>query len=362
MHSCVRACRQLQTESVEYKKRAAKVLAAKEVTIGELTEKLQQLNSAEQSSASSAGGGNASSSVSIGDLIQLRQERDALREELDEAASTIEQLRANVADLESRAEEEAREMQSSLEEAEEQLGKERERTKALNHELSLLTQEVTQAKEERERANATLDKRSKEHAKEVEKLKRKLTLKSSTTDGQDEVENRLRQMTEHLLQKQTQVDALNSEIGALQLRLEAVLQQRADELQAMQQAGIPSHRVAQASSSSSSNTVQNERRLASMLDDEERGYDHDEGGPRMRALLTLAPNLSTSSSGVARMIVSSANWIDNVRYVCVLVRSSRRRTYPINHQRECASVPTTASRQHIHYDKVPQHAWACCCT
>jgi hypothetical protein len=31
-------------------------------------------------------------------------------------------------------------------------------------------------------------------------------------------------MTEHLLQKQTTVDALNSEIGALQLRLESVLQ------------------------------------------------------------------------------------------------------------------------------------------
>jgi uncharacterized coiled-coil DUF342 family protein len=70
---------------VEYKKRAAKVLQAKEVTIAELTDKLSN----SESTANPTG-------ISIAELIQVRQERDSLREDLDEASETIIQLRATI--------------------------------------------------------------------------------------------------------------------------------------------------------------------------------------------------------------------------------------------------------------------------
>jgi translation initiation factor 2B subunit (eIF-2B alpha/beta/delta family) len=83
--------------------------------------------------------------------------------------------------MEARSLEEVREMQASLEEADERLQKERERNAAMQHELLLLSQELVHAREEREKLNAHHDKQFKDQARELEKVKRKVCIATAMT-------------------------------------------------------------------------------------------------------------------------------------------------------------------------------------
>jgi len=119
------------------------------------------------------------------------------------------------------------------------------------------------------------------------KLKRQLTAKSLSSSSQEELENRLQAITEHLIQKQNHLETLASEKAYLQLQLEAALQNHTPK------------------------TVTDDRHSI-LIDDgsasKKRSKRKDDA--RLRPIASLVD--SNSNSAIGRRVVGAANFIDSV--------------------------------------------------
>ncbi|KAK5917307.1 hypothetical protein CgunFtcFv8_012209 [Champsocephalus gunnari] len=81
-------------------------------------------------------------------------------------------------------------------------------------------QELQYLEEEQHRAKATLQSRIKDREDDIQRLRNQLTNKALSSSSQTELENRLHQLTETLIQKQTMLEALGTEKSALVFQME----------------------------------------------------------------------------------------------------------------------------------------------
>ncbi|TRY86811.1 hypothetical protein DNTS_020531 [Danionella cerebrum] len=231
-------------ELQEYKNKASRILQSKEKLINSLKEGsgLEVLEG--------AGAGV--------EIEELRHEKDLQREEILKLQTQIQGLRSEIQDLESQALTESESWRDQLAEAQEQhfqqikakqeTEAELERTKQVHalvlkmgwncspFMLVMLVQELQYIEEEQHRTKIALQGRVKDREEEIQKLRNQLTNKALSNNSQAELEGRLHQLTETLIQKQTMLEALGTEKNSLVFQLER-LEQQLKSLQGGQNSG-----------------------------------------------------------------------------------------------------------------------------
>ncbi|XP_062851782.1 golgin subfamily A member 5 [Trichomycterus rosablanca] len=199
-------------ELQDYKNKASRILQSKEKLISSLKEgsALEALD---------AGG-----AVEV-ELEELRHEKELQREDIQKLQAQIQTLRSEIQDLENQAVVEAenwREQQVLLQEQNTQQSRAKQEVEA---ELERCKQELNYVEEEHHRTKSTLQSRIKDREDEIQKLRNQLTNKALSSSSQVELEGRLHQLTETLIQKQTMLEALSTEKNSLVFQLERLEQQ-----------------------------------------------------------------------------------------------------------------------------------------
>ncbi|XP_073689905.1 golgin subfamily A member 5 [Garra rufa] len=209
-------------ELQDYKNKASRILQSKEKLISSLKEGsgLEVLEG--------AGAGV--------ELEELRHEKELQREEIQKLQAQIQSLRTEIQDLETQALTETENWREQLAEVQEQHAQQIRAKQEIEAELERSKQELQYIEEENHRTKITLQGRVKDREDEIQKLRNQLTNKALSNSSQAELEGRLHQLTETLIQKQTMLEALGTEKNSLVFQLER-LEQQLKSLQGGQNSG-----------------------------------------------------------------------------------------------------------------------------
>ncbi|XP_045918259.1 golgin subfamily A member 5 [Micropterus dolomieu] len=211
LKSAKAAAETAKQELQDYKHKATRILQSKEKLISSLKEG-SGLDTLDGSGAMAL------------ELEDLRHEKELQREDIQKLQAQVHTLRTEIQDLENQALTEAetwREQQAQLEEQQALQNRAKQEVEA---EVERYKQELQYLEEEHHRAKTSLQSRIKDREDEIQKLRNQLTNKT-LSNSQTELENRLHQLTETLIQKQTMLEALGTEKSALVFQLERLEQQ-----------------------------------------------------------------------------------------------------------------------------------------
>ncbi|RLW10032.1 hypothetical protein DV515_00002018 [Chloebia gouldiae] len=199
-------------ELTDYKQKATRILQSKEKLINSLKE-------------GSGIEGLDSNTASTVELEELRHERDTQREEIQKLMGQIQQMRTELQDMETQQVSEAESVREQLQDLQEQISAHKMAKQEAEAELERQKQELHYTEEELYRTKNTLQSRIKDREEEIQKLRNQLTNKTLSSSSQTELENRLHQLTETLIQKQTMLESLSTEKNSLVYQLERLEQQ-----------------------------------------------------------------------------------------------------------------------------------------
>ncbi|KAG8430351.1 hypothetical protein GDO86_017936 [Hymenochirus boettgeri] len=202
----------LKQEMADYKQKATRILQSKEKLINSLKE-------------GSGIEGLDSHTANSMELEELRHERDMQREDIQKLMGQIQQLKAELQDVESQQMSEAESARDQHQDLQEQMAAQRRAKQELEAELERQKQEFQYLQEDLHRTKNTLQGRIRDREDEIQKLRNQLTNKTLSSSSQVELENRLHQLTETLIQKQTMLESLSTEKNSLVYQLERLEQQ-----------------------------------------------------------------------------------------------------------------------------------------
>ncbi|XP_060558224.1 golgin subfamily A member 5-like isoform X6 [Ruditapes philippinarum] len=201
-------------ELSEYKEKATRILQSKERLIASLRE--------------GSGASGEAAGVSSLEYDTVKQERDMFKEEIQQARMTVENLKVELADVESQMQQENDTAQDTIRSLEDNIGEEKQRREDSEQELLKQKRELQYAIEELHKQKTSFQSRMKDRESEIERLRNQLATKSMSSTSESELESRVRELTESLIQKQTMVEALSTEKNSLGLQLERLGQQYKD--------------------------------------------------------------------------------------------------------------------------------------
>ncbi|CAL8283776.1 unnamed protein product [Lota lota] len=199
-------------ELQDYKHKASRILQSKEKLISSLKE-------GSGLDAMDSGRGTAL------ELEEMRHEKELQREEVQRLQGQVHALRAEVQELESQAMSEVETWRQQQMELQDQQAMQIRAKQEAEAELDRHKQELQYLEEESHRTKASLQSRIKDREDEIQKLRNQLTNKALSSSSQTELESRLHQLTETLIQKQTMLEALGTEKSSLVFQLERLEQQ-----------------------------------------------------------------------------------------------------------------------------------------
>ncbi|XP_028706075.2 golgin subfamily A member 5 isoform X2 [Macaca mulatta] len=199
-------------ELIDYKQKATRILQSKEKLINSLKE-------------GSGFEGLDSSTANSMELEELRHEKEMQREEIQKLMGQIHQLRSELQDMEAQQVNEAESAREQLQDLHDQIAGQKASKQELETELERLKQEFHYIEEDLYRTKNTLQSKIKDREEEIQKLRNQLTNKTLSNSSQSELENRLHQLTETLIQKQTMLESLSTEKNSLVFQLERLEQQ-----------------------------------------------------------------------------------------------------------------------------------------
>ncbi|XP_051833311.1 golgin subfamily A member 5 [Antechinus flavipes] len=202
----------LKQELTDYKQKASRILQSKEKLISSLKE-------------GSGFEGLDSHTANTMELEDLRHEKEMQREEMQKLMGQLQQLRTELQDMESQQVSEAESSRERLQDLQEQIAEQKAARQEVEAELERQKQEFSYIEEELYRTKNTLQSRIKDREDEIQKLRNQLTNKTLSNSSQSELENRLHQLTETLIQKQTMLENLSTEKNSLVYQLERLEQQ-----------------------------------------------------------------------------------------------------------------------------------------
>lgn len=203
----------LKQEFDDYKLKATKTLQSKERLISTLKESAQPLESSDDPSG-------ANLSLKSIEIDELKLDRDALKDEVNSKNVTIELLRSEMIEIESQASLEIETLKEQMKVLEEQNEESKQTKYLLEQDLKNLRMQLDYAQDELYKQKSSLNTRIQERESEIERLRNQLTTKNLGTTTEKELENRLHLLTENLIQKQTLIEALQSEKHSIFLQLE----------------------------------------------------------------------------------------------------------------------------------------------
>ncbi|XP_064279606.1 golgin subfamily A member 5 isoform X2 [Passer domesticus] len=257
-------------ELTDYKQKATRILQSKEKLINSLKE-------------GSGIEGLDSNTASTVELEELRHERDTQREEIQKLMGQIQQMRTELQDMEAQQVSEAESVREQLQDMQEQISAHQMAKQEAEAELERQKQELHYTEEELYRTKNTLQSRIKDREEEIQKLRNQLTNKTLSSSSQTELENRLHQLTETLIQKQTMLESLSTEKNSLVYQLERLEQQ----LKAIQGTGANGPSINMA------------------------GIDGAEAGARLRSVPVLFGGAEGGAAGVYGRVRRAASTIDH---------------------------------------------------
>lgn len=199
-------------ELIDYKQKATRILQSKEKLI----------NSLKEGSSFEGLDSNAANSM---ELEELRHEKEMQREEIQKLMGQIHQLRSELQDMEAQQVSEAESAREQLQDLQDQIAGHKASKQELEAELDQQKQEFHYIEEDLYRTKNTLQSRIKDREEEIQKLRNQLTNKALSNSSQSELESRLHQLTETLIQKQTLLESLSTEKNSLVFQLERLEQQ-----------------------------------------------------------------------------------------------------------------------------------------
>ncbi|KAM6170881.1 golgin subfamily A member 5 isoform 2-T2 [Erethizon dorsatum] len=199
-------------ELTDYKQKATRILQSKEKLINSLKE-------------GSGFEGLDSNAVNSMELEELRHEKEMQREEIQKLMGQIHQLRSELQDMEAQQVSEAESAREQLQDLQDQIAGQKASKQELETELDRLKQEFHYVEDDLYRTKNTLQSRIKDREEEIQKLRNQLTNKTLSNSSQSELESRLHQLTETLIQKQTMLESLSTEKNSLVFQLERLEQQ-----------------------------------------------------------------------------------------------------------------------------------------
>ncbi|KAM4542578.1 golgin subfamily A member 5 [Odontesthes bonariensis] len=211
LRSAKAAAESAKQELQDYKHKASRILQSKEKLISSLKE------------GSGLDTGDGSGAMAL-ELEDLRHEKELQREEIQKLQGQVGTLRTEIQDLETQALAEAETWREQQVHIQEQQALQNRAKKELEAEVERYKQELQYLEDEQHRAKTTLQSRIKDREDEIQKLRNQLTNKTLSS-SQTELENRLHQLTETLIQKQTMLEALGTEKSSLVFQLERLEQQ-----------------------------------------------------------------------------------------------------------------------------------------
>ncbi|XP_053376970.1 golgin subfamily A member 5-like isoform X4 [Mercenaria mercenaria] len=201
-------------ELSEYKEKATRILQSKERLIASLRE--------------GSGASGEAAGVSSLEYDTVKQERDMFKEEIQQARMTVENLRVELADVESQMQQEDDTAKDTIRSLEDNVSEEKQRREDAEQELLKQKRELQYAIEELHKQKTSFQSRMKDRETEIDRLRSQLATKSMSSTTESELESRVRELTESLIQKQTMVEALSTEKNSLGLQLERLGQQYKD--------------------------------------------------------------------------------------------------------------------------------------
>lgn len=212
LKSAKAAAETAKLELQDYKNKASRILQSKEKLISSLKEG-SGLDTLDGSGATAL------------ELEDLRHEKEMQREDIQKLQGQVHTLRIEIQDLENQALADAETWREQQLQFEEQQALQNRAKQEVEAEVERYKQEVQYLEEEHHRAKTTLQSRIKDREDEIQKLRNQLTNKTLSSSSQTELENRLHQLTETLIQKQTMLEALGTEKSSLVFQLERLEQQ-----------------------------------------------------------------------------------------------------------------------------------------
>uniref|UniRef100_A0A673ZYH2 Golgin subfamily A member 5 n=1 Tax=Salmo trutta TaxID=8032 RepID=A0A673ZYH2_SALTR len=207
MRSARNTAETAKQELQDYKHKASRILQSKEKLISSLKEG-SGLDGLE-------GGGTGAL-----ELEELRHEKELQRDEIQKLQGQMQTLRAEIQDLEVAALTEAETWREQQLEIQEQQTRQTRAKQEVEAEVERYKQELQYVEEENHRSKTTLQSRIKDREDEIQKLRNQLTNKALSSSSQVELESRLHQLTETLIQKQTMLESLGTEKSSLVFQLE----------------------------------------------------------------------------------------------------------------------------------------------
>uniref|UniRef100_A0A3Q1F392 Golgin subfamily A member 5 n=1 Tax=Acanthochromis polyacanthus TaxID=80966 RepID=A0A3Q1F392_9TELE len=212
LKSAKAAAESAKQELQDYKHKASRILQSKEKLISSLKEG-SGLDTLDGSGAMAL------------ELEELRHEKELQREEIQKLQGQVQTLRTEIQDLENQALVEAETWREQQVQLQEQQALQNRAKQEVEAEVERYKQELQYLEEEQHRAKTSLQSRIKDREDEIQKLRNQLTNKTLSSSSQTELENRLHQLTETLIQKQTMLEALGTEKNSLVFQLERLEQQ-----------------------------------------------------------------------------------------------------------------------------------------
>lgn len=201
-------------ELSEYKEKATRILQSKERLIASLRE--------------GSGASGDAAGVSNLEYDTVKQERDMFKEEIQQCRMTTENLRVELSDIETQMQQESDTARETARSLEDNLSEEKQRREDVEQELLKQKKELQYAIEEIHKQKSSFQSRLTDREAEIEKVRNQLATKSMSSTTEYELESRVRELTESLIQKQTMVEALSTEKNSLGLQLERLGQQYKD--------------------------------------------------------------------------------------------------------------------------------------
>uniref|UniRef100_A0A671L4M5 Golgin subfamily A member 5 n=1 Tax=Sinocyclocheilus anshuiensis TaxID=1608454 RepID=A0A671L4M5_9TELE len=156
---------------------------------------------------------------------RILQSKEKLISSLKEGSGLEVLEGAGAGDLETQALTETENWREQLAEVQEQHAQQIRAKQEIEAELERSKQELQYIEEEHHHTKTALQGRVKDREDEIQKLRNQLTNKALSNSGQAELEGRLHQLTETLIQKQTMLEALGTEKNSLVFQLERLEQQ-----------------------------------------------------------------------------------------------------------------------------------------
>ncbi|XP_055332906.1 golgin subfamily A member 5-like isoform X2 [Paramacrobiotus metropolitanus] len=197
-------CDLARQELVDYQQKAHKILQSKDELIGSL-----KMNS-----------GALNDETSRLEMNEMEEEKEMLRTEIISLQSRIENVTKQLHANEIRHREDETALRSQVIRLEQALSEESNKRSAAEAGLQSRSDELRTVEDELNRKEQTFHSRMKDREEELIRLRQQFFTRSESKPSEQELESRMRILTDNLIQKQTLIETLNTEKNSMSVQME----------------------------------------------------------------------------------------------------------------------------------------------